>query len=103
MNGMTMTRTAGEWMPELGGYQQRLLMGGGAGLLISLGGWVFEPTQFYQSYLMAYSFCLSLTLGCLALGMVHQLSGGAWGFVIRRPVGAADSRRHRRARPAARR
>ena len=30
-----------------------------------------------------------MTLGCLALGMVHQLSGGAWGVVIRRPIGAA--------------
>jgi hypothetical protein len=30
-----------------------------------------------------------VTLGCLALGMVHQLSGGAWGVVIRRPIGAA--------------
>src|SRR5262249_27691849 len=29
------------------------------------------------------------TLGCLALGMIHQLSGGAWGVVIRRPIGAA--------------
>jgi hypothetical protein len=38
---------------------------------------------------MAYMFCLSVTLGCLALGMVHQLSGGAWGIVIRRPIGAA--------------
>ncbi len=38
---------------------------------------------------MAYMFCLGLTLGCLALGMVHQLSGGAWGVVLRRPIGAA--------------
>ena len=34
-------------------------------------------------------FCLGATLGCLALGMVHQLSGGAWGVVLRRPIGAA--------------
>ena len=38
---------------------------------------------------MAYMSCLGVTLGCLALGMVHQLSGGAWGVVIRRPIGAA--------------
>jgi hypothetical protein len=35
-------------------------------------------------------FVLGVTLGCLALGMVHQLSGGAWGVVIRRPIGAAS-------------
>jgi hypothetical protein len=38
---------------------------------------------------MAYMLCLGVTLGCLALGMVHQLSGGAWGVLIRRPIGAA--------------
>src|SRR6476620_6677653 len=43
-----------------------------------------------QSYLMAYMLCLGVTLGSLALGMVHQLSGGAWGVVIRRPIGAAS-------------
>src|SRR4029079_11004259 len=48
-----------------------------------------NPAQFFQSYLMAYMFVLGLTLGSLALGMVHQLSGGAWGVVIRRPIGAA--------------
>jgi len=38
---------------------------------------------------MAYMLWLGVTLGCLALGMVHQLSGGAWGVLIRRPIGAA--------------
>ena len=86
---MTLTQTADELMPELGGHQRRLLTAGAAGLLVSLGGWFFNPTQFYQSYLMAYMLCLSVTLGCLAIGMLHQLSGGAWGVVIRRPIGAA--------------
>src|SRR4030095_11748107 len=35
-------------------------------------------------------FVLGITLGCLALGMVHQLSGGEWGVLIRRPIGAAS-------------
>ena len=39
---------------------------------------------------MATCCCLGVTLGCLALGMMHQLSGGAWGVVIRRPIGAAS-------------
>jgi hypothetical protein len=86
---MTLTQTADELMPELGRYQRQLLTAGAAGLLVSLVGWFFNATQFYQSYLMAYMFCLSVTLGCLALGMMHQLSGGAWGVVIRRPIGAA--------------
>src|SRR3979490_2453622 len=86
---MPLTRPADELFPELARYQRQLLAGGGIGLLISLLELLFNPTQFYQSYLMAYMFCLSITLGCLALGMVHQLTGGAWGIVIRRPIGAA--------------
>jgi hypothetical protein len=86
---MAITQTAGELIPELERHQWRCLAAGGTGLLVSLAGWFFNPTQFYQSYLMAYMFCLSVTLGCLALGMVHQLSGGAWGIVIRRLIGAA--------------
>jgi hypothetical protein len=87
---MTLQQTADELMPELRRYQRRLLTAGAAGLLVSLVGWLFNATQFYQSYLMAYMLCLSVTLGCLALGMMHQLSGGAWGVVIRRPIGAAS-------------
>jgi len=86
---MALKETADELIPELGRHQWQLLSAGGSGLAVSLFGWFFTPTQFFQSYLMAYMLCLGVTLGCLALGMVHQLSGGAWGVVIRRPIGAA--------------
>ena len=86
---MAITQTADELIPELRGLQQRLLLAGGAGALLSLAGLWINPAQFFQSYLMAYMFVLGITLGCLALGMIHQLSGGAWGVLIRRPIGAA--------------
>ncbi len=38
---------------------------------------------------MAYMLVLGVTLGCLAIGMIHQLSGGDWGVLVRRPIGAA--------------
>ena len=84
-----LTQTADVAIPELKGLQGRLLMAGAAGAVVSIVGWFIEPTQFFQSYLMAYMLCLGVTLGCLALGMIHQLSGGAWGVLIRRPIGAA--------------
>jgi hypothetical protein len=87
---MAYTTTADVAIAELAPLQRRLLMGGGVGLLVSLIGVVVDVRQFLQSYLMAYMWCLGATLGCLALGMVHQLSGGAWGVVIRRPIGAAS-------------
>src|SRR6266542_2221794 len=87
---MVLSRTAGQDIPELAKYQQQFLLAGGAGGVVSVVGYFLDPTQFFQSYLMAYMFVLGLTLGSLALGMVHQLSGGAWGVVIRRPIGAAS-------------
>jgi hypothetical protein len=86
---MAISQTADELIPELRGHQQRLLIAGGLGALISLAGLWSNPTQFYQSYLMSYMLVLGITLGCLALAMIHQLSGGAWGVLIRRPIGAA--------------
>jgi hypothetical protein len=86
---MAYTETADIAIPELAGLQRRCLMAGGTAAVVSLVGLILDPTQFLQSYLMAYMWALGATLGCLALGMVHQLSGGAWGVVIRRPIGAA--------------
>src|SRR5438132_6235203 len=87
---MVLTQTADVAIPELAGHQRRLLIAGGVGAVVSLAGLFLEPKQFFQSYLMAYMLCLGVTLGSLALGMVHQLSGGAWGVVIRRSIGAAS-------------
>jgi hypothetical protein len=83
-------QTAGAAIPELSSVQRKSLIAAGAAGAISLVGLLFNPQQFFQSYLMAYMLCLGATLGCLALGMVHQLSGGAWGVLIRRPIGAAS-------------
>lgn len=86
---MVLRQTADELIPELAQYQRQFLLAGAVGAVISVVGYVLNPAQFFQSYLMAYMFVLGLSLGSLALVMVHQLSGGAWGVVIRRPLGAA--------------
>jgi len=85
-----LTQTADVAIPELKGLQQRLLVAGAVGAVLSALGALLNSTQFLQSYLMAYVFWLGVTLGCFALGMIHQLSGGAWGVLIRRPIGAAS-------------
>ncbi len=86
---MPIRQTADESIPVLREHQRRLLVAAGVGALVSLAGWWTNPPQFFQSYLMAYMLMLGITLGCLALGMIHQLTGGAWGVLIRRPIGAA--------------
>ena len=77
-------------IPELARYQRQLLITGGAGAAVSLVGLFVDRRQFFQSYLMTFMLLLGATLGSLALGMIHQLSGGAWGVVTRRIFGAAS-------------
>jgi hypothetical protein len=83
------TETADVAIPALRRIQQRLLAAAAVGAVLSAIGLFLNATQFLQSYLMGYMLWLGVALGCLALGMVHQLSGGAWGVLIRRPIGAA--------------
>jgi hypothetical protein len=85
----TIRETADRAIPELASRQRQLTIAGGVLLALSIVGLFVNATQFLQSYLMAYMLVLGIALGSLALGMVHQLSGGAWGVVIRRPIGAA--------------
>jgi hypothetical protein len=41
------------------------------------------------SYLAAYVFWVGIALGSLAIVMLHYLTGGFWGFLIRRPLEAS--------------
>lgn len=59
-----------------------------AGLLCVLGGWFF-PTSFFAAYLAGFMFWLGVSLGSLALCMLHHLTGGEWGLPIRRTLEAA--------------
>jgi hypothetical protein len=58
-----------------------------AGLLALAGcvaGAFFSRDAFFRGYLFAYVFFTGLSLGCLAVTMLHHLTGGAWGIPIRR-------------------
>jgi MFS family permease len=87
---MRLRQTADQLIPELAGLQQRFLIGGIVFLAISAIGYVMSPDQFFQGYLMAYMLALGATVGSLAVAMIHQLSGGKWGVVIRRILGAGS-------------
>lgn len=70
--------------PQLEGLRQRALAVGVAGLVLCLLGAWRDPLQFFRSYLLGYVFWIGFPLGCTALVMLHHLTGGAWGFLIRR-------------------
>ena len=65
------------------------LLLGAAALAASFFGAVFDRTQFFRSYLFAFSYWLALPLGSLAILMIQYLTGGEWGWVVRRSLEAA--------------
>jgi len=75
---------------DLQRYRTRCLGAGTLGLAASAIGAIGNSEQFFRSYLQAYLFWLGITLGCLAIAMLHHLSGGAWGLVIRRLLETAS-------------
>src|SRR5262245_25027773 len=64
--------------------QRMSLIVGVVSLTLCAFGAIFSRQQFFQSYLYAYIFWLGLALGCLGVLMLHNLSAGGWGVVIRR-------------------
>jgi hypothetical protein len=73
---------------ELQRLQRIALVVGGVGAVLCVVGYVLHPAQFFRSYLTAYMFWLGITLGCLAILMLHHLVGGTWGAAIRRVLEA---------------
>jgi len=60
------------------------LVAGVVALAACAAGAVATPGAFFRGYLFAYVFFTGLSLGCLAVVMLHHLTGGAWGIPIRR-------------------
>jgi hypothetical protein len=75
--------------PEVGRFQQRALIVGAGFWLLFLIGAFLDRDQFFHSYLIGFLFWTGISLGCLALLMLQHLTGGGWGFVIRRVLEAA--------------
>lgn len=48
-----------------------------------------NPTQFIRSYLFAYVFWTGIVLGSMGITLLHHLSGGRWGAVVRSFLEAA--------------
>lgn len=77
--------------PEsLSGMQSKGMMAAVAGAVLAGVGFTMSGLdRFYEAYLVAWVAWTGVGLGSLALLMVHHLSGGAWGLVIRRILEAS--------------
>ena len=68
----------------LASIERRALAVGGAALVAVIVGAFFDAGAFYRAWLASWLFWLSVALGPLVIVMLHYLSGGAWGIVLRR-------------------
>lgn len=78
--------------PQLGKLQRGSMFAALAGLVLCVIG-VFMSSEglnrFFESYLVGYLFWFGITLGSLGLLLLHNVTGGGWGFVIRRMLEAS--------------
>ncbi|HEX5352872.1 MAG TPA: hypothetical protein VFW60_02215 [Rhodanobacteraceae bacterium] len=77
------------WLPRAPAQWVAALLGFTALAACLLLGLWREPKQALLSYLYAFFFFTGLSVGSLALLMMHSLTGGAWGDCIRAPLLAA--------------
>jgi hypothetical protein len=68
--------------------QRSLVIGVAFAVLSGVGAYV-QPDQFFRAYLLGFMAWLGVTLGSMAILMIRHLTGGGWGMVIRRVMGAA--------------
>jgi len=62
------------------------------GILGAIGcaiGWFVDHDTFFRSYLPAYMFWFQIAAGSLGVLCLQYITGGEWGILIRRPLGAA--------------
>jgi len=66
-----------------------LWFGVGGGILCAVF-FFFSKEQFFRSYLFAFVFWVMMPVGCIAILMMHHLTGGWWGYPIRRLLEAGS-------------
>jgi hypothetical protein len=76
---------------DIDAHRSRALVIGVGALVLCAVGFVINRDQFFRAWLIGYMLWLGVALGSMGLMMIHHLSGGAWGMVVRR-VWEASSR-----------
>src|SRR5512140_318505 len=71
-------------LPALGSMQRNGLIVAVIGILGCIVGGILDPARFFASYLFAYVFWTSFSLGFLGIVMLHHMTSGRWSFLIER-------------------
>ena len=69
---------------DIDALRRRGLYAAIGGIAVGGLGTLLQPGQFMPSWLIGFTFCTGLSLGCLALLMVQHMTSGYWGLVARR-------------------
>jgi hypothetical protein len=69
--------------------QMPLLVIGILGVVIAAIGFVTNAPEFYRAWLPAFIFWFFIPAGALGVLCLQYVTGGEWGLLIRRPLGAA--------------
>lgn len=74
--------------PVVKTIQDRSLIIGVVFSIIAIIGAFLQPDVFIRGYLVSFMAWLGVTLGSMAILMLRHMTGGGWGMVIRRVMGA---------------
>ncbi len=83
------SRTAYMAPPVIDRLQSTALVVGVIGLLVCAAAAFLYPASFFRAYLVGFMFWTGVSVGSLVILMIHHLSGGGWGVVIRRILEAS--------------
>ncbi len=84
-----MSAAPADFRDDLARFRRGALLFGVVGALGCVAAFFLHPAAFFRAYLSAYIFWLGVPLGCLSILMLYHLTGGAWGFLVRRTLEAA--------------
>jgi hypothetical protein len=73
----------------IGRWQTPALIAGILGLAGTAIGFVIDKETFFRAYLPSWIFWFQIVAGSLGVLMLQYVTGGEWGLLIRRPLGAA--------------
>ena len=70
--------------------QMPALIVGIAGIAVAAFGYFTNAAEFYRAWLPAYIFWFLIAAGSIGVMCLQYITGGEWGVLIRRPLGAAS-------------
>jgi hypothetical protein len=71
--------------------QQRSLVAAVPGAIVCVALAILVPSSFWPTYLVSVLFVVGISLGCLGLSLLHQMTGGQWGLEIARHLVAGTA------------